>query len=144
MTSPERRIDPEGPREPSAAKLTRREALLRVARPMLGTPYVWGGNVPGKGLDCSGFVQQAYERIGVHLPRVTFDQVHAGRRVQLDRLQPGDLIFTEPGRHGPNHVGMYVGQGQVQESPHHGDVNKLISLHAFLSGGFVDARRILP
>ena len=34
----------------------------------IGTPYVWGGETPGVGFDCSGLVQAAYEVAGVSLP----------------------------------------------------------------------------
>lgn len=129
--------------DPQAVRLHKLADLMIAAHSMLGTPYVWGGNVPGKALDCSGFVQQSYLRIGIKLPRVTFDQVHAGHEIQVSELERGDLIFTEPGRNGPNHVGMYVGMGRVQESPHHGDVNKTLAVNAFIRGGFVSARRIV-
>ncbi|MGA2472080.1 MAG: NlpC/P60 family protein, partial [Acidimicrobiales bacterium] len=36
----------------------------------IGTPYVWGGETPGVGFDCSGLVQAAYRVAGVALPRV--------------------------------------------------------------------------
>lgn len=115
--------------------------VVAAARSMLGTPYVWGGNTPGKALDCSGFLQQAYAKIGIHIPRTTYDQIKAGQPVGLHQLAPGDAVFTEPGHAGPNHVGMYIGHGMVQESPHTGDVNKVIPLKDFIAGGFVGARR---
>lgn len=118
--------------------------IVQIAKGMLGTPYVWGGNTPGKSLDCSGFVCQVYQKVGINLPRTTEEMVHAGRSVNLNQLQPGDLVFTEPSKSGPKHVGIYVGNGQIQESPHSGDVNKFIPIQAFLSGGFVAAKRILP
>jgi cell wall-associated NlpC family hydrolase len=117
--------------------------VAQVAKTMLGTPYVWGGNTPGKALDCSSFVQQTMAKMGVKIPRTTYDQVKHGAAVQLNQLAPGDAVFTEPGHAGPNHVGLYVGNGMIQESPHTGDVNKLISLKDFLGGGFVAARRYL-
>jgi cell wall-associated NlpC family hydrolase len=127
------------------SQLTHGEStVVKAAQSMLGTPYVWGGNTPGKALDCSGFICQAYAQLGISLPRTTQQMVHAGTGVALNQLQPGDLVFTEPGKTGPAHVGMYVGNGQIQESPHTGDVNKYIPLKSFLGGGFVAARRILP
>jgi cell wall-associated NlpC family hydrolase len=117
--------------------------VVGLAKAYLGTPYVWGGTTPGKALDCSGFTQAAYARVGIKIPRTTYDQVKAGRGVKLNQLQPGDLVFTEPGKNGPNHVGMYIGNGQIQESPHTGTVNSIISLQSFLGGGFVAARRYL-
>lgn len=114
----------------------------QVAARYLGVPYKWGG-ASAKGMDCSGFLQNVMGDLGVKLPRTTYDQVKHGQPVDLHQLQPGDAIFTEPGHAGPNHVGLYVGHGMVQESPHTGDVNKLIPLDSFLSGGFVAARRYL-
>ena len=35
----------------------------------VGTPYVWGGEIPGVGFDCSGLVQAAYRTAGIALPR---------------------------------------------------------------------------
>ena len=43
----------------------------------IGTPYVWGGETPGVGFDCSGLVQAAYAVAGVSLPRVAQDQYDA-------------------------------------------------------------------
>jgi cell wall-associated NlpC family hydrolase len=115
--------------------------VVQAAKSFLGVPYKWGGNNPKTGLDCSSFVQQAFAKVGVNLPRTTYEQVKMGQPVALDQLQPGDAVFTEPGRAGPNHVGIYVGHGTIQQSPHTGDVNGYIPLKSFLGDGFVAARR---
>lgn len=116
-------------------------SVVGAARSFLGVPYKWGGNSPSTGLDCSAFLQQTMAKVGVKIPRTTYDQFKTGKPVDLTSLQPGDAVFTEPGKDGPNHVGLYIGNGQVQESPHTGDVNKVIPLKDFLGGGFVGARR---
>lgn len=116
--------------------------IAEVAKRFLGVPYKWGGNDPKTGLDCSSFVQQLYAQQGIKLPRTTYDQVKVGQSVNLNQLRPGDLIFTEPGKNGPNHVGVYVGGGKVQQSPHTGTVNSYIPLTSFLGGGFVAAKRV--
>ena len=115
--------------------------VVGAASSFLGVPYKWGGNNPATGLDCSSFIQQTFAKVGVSLPRTTYAQVKVGKPVALDALQPGDCIFTRPGKNGPEHVGLYVGNGMVQESPHTGDVNKVIPLKDYLSDGFVAARR---
>lgn len=117
--------------------------VILAAQSFLGVPYKWGGNDPKRALDCSSFIQQTFKRLGINIPRTTYAQVKAGQPVTLEQLQPGDAVFTRPGKNGPNHVGLYIGNGQIQESPHTGDVNKIIPLKDFLSGGFVAARRYL-
>lgn len=115
--------------------------VVQAARGYLGTPYKWGGTSRQSGLDCSAFVQSAFKDIGISLPRTTYEQVKVGHAVGLHELQPGDVIFTEPGHAGPNHEGLYIGHGMVQESPHTGTVNSIIPLKDYLGGGFVAARR---
>ena len=94
-----------------------------VALSYLGTPYVWGAESPGA-FDCSGLMQWAYSRVGVHIPRVTSQQIQAGMYVPRDRLAPGDLIFFDGG----HHVGMYIGKGAFVQAPHTGDVVKVSTI----------------
>src|SRR3989442_5105057 len=71
------------------------DAVVAAAMTQLGVPYVWGGETPGIGFDCSGLVQWAYAQIGIALPRTTNQQVLVGIAVtNVDELRPGDLIFT--------------------------------------------------
>ncbi len=79
---------------------------VAVARRYAGVPYRWGGATP-RGFDCSGLVQYVYGRLGVELPRVTYDQFRVGRHVRRDQLRAGDLIFF----HRVSHVGMWIGHG---------------------------------
>jgi cell wall-associated NlpC family hydrolase len=75
----------------------------------IGDSYSMGANGPDT-WDCSSLVQAAWREAGVNLPRTTYDQVNAGSPVSWDAMQPGDLIFFYGG---PDHVGMYVGNGRM-------------------------------
>ncbi len=87
----------------------------------VGTPYVWGGETPGVGFDCSGLVQAAYKAAGITLPRVAQDQYDATAKLGPgDPLQPGDLIFFGGGPTDVTHVGIYIGSGQMVDAPHTG------------------------
>ncbi len=89
----------------------------------VGTPYVWGGESPGVGFDCSGLVQAAYAATGVSLPRVAQAQFDAGPHVSPGApLSPGDLVFFGAGRAGVEHVGMVVVPGLMVDAPHTGAV----------------------
>ncbi|MFF8998964.1 NlpC/P60 family protein [Streptomyces achromogenes] len=79
----------------------------------LGSPYVWGATGPNA-FDCSGLVQAAYRAAGLSLPRTSYAQINAGRRVSRSELLPGDLVFFYPGI---SHVGIYVGGGRMIHAP---------------------------
>ncbi|MEU3829556.1 NlpC/P60 family protein [Streptomyces sp. NPDC029080] len=104
--------------EPTGAEAPggRAAAALAAARAALGRPYVWGANGPS-GFDCSGLMQWAYGRAGVHLPRTSQEQRFAGRQVPLSQARPGDLVVY---RSDASHVAMYAGHGQVIHAPYPG------------------------
>jgi cell wall-associated NlpC family hydrolase len=91
----------------------------------IGTPYVWGGETPGVGFDCSGLVQAAYAVAGVALPRVAQDQYDATSKLATGAaLAPGDLVFFGGGPGSIDHVGLFVGvvngQDVMVDAPHTG------------------------
>jgi cell wall-associated NlpC family hydrolase len=91
----------------------------------VGTPYIWGGETPGVGFDCSGLTQAAYKVAGLALPRVAQDQFDASPTLSPGTvLQPGDLAFFGSGPQDVSHVGLYIGvQGGrtfMVDAPHTG------------------------
>ena len=75
-----------------------REKLLKLAQPVMGIPYVWGGTSEW-GMDCSGFTQYLYKKRGVYLPRDADEQSVIGELVAFrgyrDNLRAGDLLFNK-------------------------------------------------
>lgn len=88
-----------------------REAIVTYALQFVGNPYVYGGNSLTNGTDCSGFVKLIYQEFGYSLTRRASLQYNEGRRISVDELKPGDLIFYGNGE--VDHVTMYIGNGQV-------------------------------
>ena len=88
-------------------------AAVQAAVSQLGVPYVFGGESPGVGFDCSGLVQWAWGQAGVSIPRTTESQWPALTHVSLDALEPGDLLFyyNLDGDDEVDHVVMYTGAG---------------------------------
>jgi cell wall-associated NlpC family hydrolase len=91
----------------------------------IGTPYVWGGETPGKGFDCSGLVQAAFAVAGVALPRVAQDQYDRTPKLAPGTaLEAGDLVFFGGGPGSIDHVGLFVGvidgQDVMVDAPHTG------------------------
>ena len=75
------------------------QTMLAWADSHTGDRYVFGATGP-HAWDCSSFVQAAYARIGITLPRTAGAQrdwlAHGhGYRVAPGHEQPGDLVFTD-------------------------------------------------
>ena len=80
-----------------------------------GTPYRMGG-LSKNGIDCSGFVFLTYRSIaGIKLPRTTRLQMQLGRKIPLQDLEPGDLLFFKTGWY-TRHVGIYLQNGQFMHA----------------------------
>lgn len=118
---------------------TRAGKAAQLAMTQRGVPYKWGGNAWGSALDCSSLVQQAFKRAGVSVPRTTYDQWKTGSSVGKKNLKPGDAVFFHPGKSGPEHVGIYIGNDQFVQAPHTGEVVHTSKLSSY--GGYMGARR---
>jgi cell wall-associated NlpC family hydrolase len=99
------------------------DRAISIAKQYLGVNYKWGGTDPETGLDCSGFTQLVYGRIGVDLPRSSSAQATTGTRVSsMAAAQPGDLVFFGSPVH---HVGIYLGDGKMIDAPKTGEVVRI-------------------
>lgn len=90
-----------------------RNKIVNYACQFVGNPYVWGGTSLTHGADCSGFVQSVLKNFGIYVPRVSRDQAGAGVKVSSENMKPGDLVFYANSSGTINHVGMYIGNGQI-------------------------------
>lgn len=89
---------------------------VRFALKQIGDRYVFGA----AGMvywDCSGLTMRAYQAAGVSLPHSAAAQANYGRRVPLNQLRPGDLVFFGSPI---SHNGMYLGGGKMVDAPHTG------------------------
>lgn len=91
----------------------------------LGKPYVWGATGPNQ-FDCSGLVDWAAQTSTGHsLPRVTYDLIKMGTRINPADARPGDLVFSNFSSRGPEHVQIALGGGKVVHAPQNNDVVKI-------------------
>ncbi len=101
------------------------DAVVRMAKSLLGSPYRYGGTTP-KGFDCSGFVQYVFRNAaGVKLPRSSPQMYSRTGPVRQGEETPSDLLFWSTDHSGPSHVGIYLGHGQFIHAPGRGDVVKI-------------------
>ena len=114
--------------------------VLDAVQKYLGLPYIWGGNDPAQGLDCSSFVQNVYKDLGFTLPRVTWDQMNSGTEVaSMAEAQPGDLLFSHDG----GHVAIYLGNGKAVDAPQPGQTIAIRDAWE-TDANLTTIRRILP
>jgi cell wall-associated NlpC family hydrolase len=95
---------------------------IAYARSQLGKPYCYAGSGPAC-FDCSGLTMRAWGAAGVNMPHYSGAQYSMFPHVPLNAMQPGDLVFWGPG--GSEHVGLYIGGGQMIAAPSTGDVVKI-------------------
>ncbi|MTW20387.1 C40 family peptidase [Allochromatium palmeri] len=85
----------------------RRAELVDNGLAQIGTRYLYGGESPKEGFDCSGLTQYAHSQAGLAIPRTAAAQHRAARPVARRRLQPGDMVFFKTGPNS-NHVGLMI------------------------------------
>lgn len=99
---------------PLDENLSLRNKMVNYGLQFVGNRYVWGGNDPHTGADCSGFTKYIYKNVaGVNLERVSRDQARQGKKIKSSEMRPGDLVFYTDKRGTVNHVAMYIGNGQI-------------------------------
>jgi cell wall-associated NlpC family hydrolase len=101
----------------------------------LGKSYVWAASGPDH-FDCSGLTMYVYQQAGVYLPHSSAAQYGSGRHVSQSEILPGDLVFYGSPIH---HVGIYVGNGNMIDSPHSG---ASVEVTGAFRGDYVGAVRV--
>lgn len=120
--------------------------IERLAKNYLGTKYTWGGTSPRTGMDCSGYTQYIFKKVGINIPRTALSQSKIGKYVSPSEYKKGDLLFflTDKKRGIPvTHVGIYLDNNKFI---HAASTKKGIIISS-LSGRYgkmlVDAKRVL-
>lgn len=89
--------------------------LVENAKELLGVKYVWGGNTPHSGLDCSGLLYWIQKKAGSEVGDLTASGYSKlGKKVSsFYAAEPGDfLFFGTP----VTHCAVYLGNGYMIES----------------------------
>lgn len=99
--------------EEAKAEEESRQAVVDYALSFVGGTYVYGGNDPHSGVDCSGFTRYVMSHAaGIYLNRSSREQVRQGLTVSAEQMKPGDLLFYGNGSR-VNHVALYIGDGKI-------------------------------
>lgn len=122
--------------------------VIRRLERQLGKPYVWGGQTPEQGFDCSGLVFYAFNHVLQRkLPR-TANAMYRDRAlppIGQPQLRRGDLIFFSiKTPNAADHVGVYLGEGQFIEAPRTGKNIRISRLdNGYWQERYLGARRVL-
>jgi cell wall-associated NlpC family hydrolase len=122
------------------------QSIVDYAKKFVGEDYVYGGDTPKEGFDCSGFTKYVFAKFGIDLERTAADQASQGTKVLKADLKPGDLLLfdTNGGHNSINHVGIYIGNGRFihASSPRTGVVITDLSMD-YYQRAYMRARRII-
>ena len=117
--------------------------VVETAKNYIGYRYVYGAAGPNS-FDCSGFTSYVFKLHGVSLSRTAKAQYSNGVAVARSDLQPGDLVMFGPSVSGINHVGIYIGGGQIV---HAANPSRGVTIDTINSGyyntNYVGARRVI-
>lgn len=105
-----------------------RDNVVQLALNQLGSRYKYAGRTPRSGFDCSGFTYFVFGEFDISVTPVSRSQETEGRRIDLDNVRAGDLVFFRRSRTGPVfHVALVV----------RNDRDGLVVVHSTSSRGVV-------
>jgi len=114
----------------------------------IGIPYIYGGNSPIEGLDCSGLVLEALRCEGhVHKEDMTAKDLYRFLKsknwynVQREKVTEGDIIFFGNSLDNISHVAIALNNYQLLEAGG-GDASTISRAEAIKKNAFVRIRPI--
>lgn len=125
-----------------------RQDIISYARQFTGTKYKYAGKSPKTGFDCSGFTSYVLGNFNIDLPHRSADQENEGKKVNLNQVKPGDLIFYRRSPLGKVfHVSLVVSNGRngitVIHSVSRGVVEENISTSSYWKPKISSARNVI-
>lgn len=76
--------------------LQQRKQALEIAKMLLFRPYIWGGNDPMDGFDCSGLIVEILQSVGALDAEIDLTADDLARQFKQTKLtRPGCLIFYD-------------------------------------------------
>ncbi|WP_299529497.1 C40 family peptidase [Ulvibacterium sp.] len=89
--------------------LSKADEIINTALTFSGVRYKYGGTTR-KGMDCSGLLYVTFGEHNIKLPRTSYHMAEEGKRIRIEHVTKGDLLFFRTLRRGKriNHVGLVV------------------------------------
>lgn len=112
--------------DPERAEMV--QDIIEYAQTFLGRPYRHGAKGP-KAFDCSGFTSYVFKNFDIQLSPASREQYKQGFDIEIDEVEPGDLLFFKGRNSTSNTVGHVALVVDVD------DDGKVTFVHAALRGG---------
>lgn len=128
--------------------LSAADNIINTALTFSGTRYKYGGTTK-KGMDCSGLLYVSFGEHDVQLPRVSYVMAEEGKRIRINKVVKGDLLFFKTKKRGKriNHVGMVVAVENDEIKFIHSSSSRGVIVSSLQEGywnsAFVKATRVL-
>ncbi len=145
-SDPKKRKNKKSKRE--ATKNSAADNVVNSALQFTGVKYRYGGTNK-KGMDCSGLIYVALQENDILFPRVSHQMADEGKRIRLNEVQKGDLLFFKTRKKGKNinHVGLIVAIDGDEVKFIHSTTSRGVIVSSMREGywnaAFVKATRIL-
>ncbi|MGB5237580.1 MAG: C40 family peptidase [Flavobacteriaceae bacterium] len=124
------------------------DQIINTALTYSGVRYKYGGT-SAQGMDCSGLLFVSFGKNEIELPRVSHEMAGEGKRIRLDKVRKGDLLFFKTSRRGKriNHVGLVVSVKEDEIKFIHSTTSRGVIVSSLREGfwnlSFVKATRVL-
>jgi len=85
-----------------------RQEVVRYALQWIGTSYKYAGTEPHTGFDCSGFTRYVFKQFNISVSPASSAQSKEGTSVNLNAVQPGDILVFGKSPGNIQHVALVV------------------------------------
>ncbi|WP_134686153.1 C40 family peptidase [Brevibacillus migulae] len=119
------------------------EQVVSLAKSLVGKDYQSGANGPSQ-FDAPGLAAYIYGKVGIHVSDSVSALYKAGKAVDKNKLQPGDLLFfTLSSSKTPSYLGIYIGDNKFVYANQGSDEVITKSMSTYYKGKLVGVRRLL-
>ncbi|EST56465.1 gamma-DL-glutamyl hydrolase [Brevibacillus panacihumi W25] len=137
----------EGGQAVSHAAQTQTEAqgaqVAAIAQSLKGKSYQYGAVGP-QAFGSAGFATYIYKKIGMNIEDTIAKLNKAGKKVSVQEVQAGDLLFfSSTGKGSASFMGVYIGDGQYMYASQ-GEKKVVVKNLSDYSKKLLSVRRILP
>lgn len=113
-----------------------RNNIIDFSEKYLDSKYKYGGTTP-KGFDCSGYTFFVMNEFNIKLPHNSAAQSQLGKKIKVEKAQPGDLIFfSHENNNNINHVGIVYSNENGVLKMIHASSSKGIRIDSILDNGY--------